>query len=157
VLQRVVEDVSERLLVLVLGLDHVRPEALAEDVVLAPVTLVERARILSVEVAHPLGQIRERCLDEEVVVVAEQAARVKAPAVVAAHAPQDLQKDGAVPVVEEDRRVVVPFRPDVVEGAGLEVTKRPAHASTVGDDACNRCTGARSGARPSQTRHVPGT
>jgi hypothetical protein len=75
-LQGVVEDVVERPLVLLFRLDHLRPEALAEDVVLAPVAFVEGARVLSVQVAHPVGQIRERRLDEKVVVVAEQAARV---------------------------------------------------------------------------------
>jgi len=64
VFQRVAEDVVERPLVLVFGLDHLRPEPLAEDVVLAPVTFVEGARVLSVQVAHPFGQVRERCLDD---------------------------------------------------------------------------------------------
>ena len=114
----------------------------------APVTFVEGARVLPVEVAHTIGQVRQGRLDEEVVVVAEQAACVQAPPVVATYAPQNLQKDGAVPVVDEDRRVVVPFRPDVVERAGLEVTKRPAHASTVGEGAGDGCSIAPFGARP---------
>ena len=156
-LEGVVEDVVERLLVLGFGLDHLRPEALAENVVLASMAFVERACVLSVQVAHPVGEVRERRLDQEVVVVAEQAACVKTPAVVAADAPQDLQEDCAVPVVEEDRRVVVPFRPDVVERARLEVTKRPAHAPTVGEGRPDGLSIARLGARPSQTRHVPGT
>jgi hypothetical protein len=126
-----VEDVVECLVVLLFGLDHFRPEALAEDVMLPSVTFVEGACVLSVQVAHARGQIRERRLDEQVVVVPEQAACVEAPAVVASHASQELQEDRAVPVVEEDRRVVVPFCSDVVVGARREVTKRPCHPSTV--------------------------
>ena len=70
---RVVEDVLERLLVLLLGFDLLRPEALAEDVIRSPVALVEGARVLAVQVAHAVGEIRERRLDDEVVVVAEEA------------------------------------------------------------------------------------
>ena len=66
----VVEDVVEGVVVLILGLDHLRPEALAEDVVLVPVTFVEGAGILAVEVAHAVGEVGQRGLDEQVVVVA---------------------------------------------------------------------------------------
>jgi hypothetical protein len=40
-------------------------------VVLSPVTLVEGARVLAVEVAHAVREVRERGLDDQVVVVAE--------------------------------------------------------------------------------------
>jgi hypothetical protein len=131
VVDRVVEDVVERVVVLLFGLDHFRPEALAEDVVLAPVAFVEGARVLAVEVAHPVGEIRQRRLDEQVVVVAEQAAGVQPPAVSTPDAPQDLEEDGAIPVVKEDRCVVVSLRPDVVVGAGRDIAVRAAHPSTV--------------------------
>ena len=113
----VVQDVLERLVVLLFRLDHLRPETTSEDVVLPTVTLVEGSRVLSVQVAHAVGQVGQRRFDEQVVVVPEQAACVKPPAVAAPHPAQQLHEYAAVPVVEEDRRVVVPFRPDVVVGA----------------------------------------
>jgi hypothetical protein len=127
VVNRVVEDVLERLVVLLCGLDLFGPEAASEDVVLAAVAIVEGAGILTVQIAHPVGEVGERRLDEEVVVVAEQAAGVQAPPVATADAPQDLGEDGPVPVVAEDRLVVIAFRPDVVEGAGGEVATRSSH------------------------------
>jgi hypothetical protein len=157
-MDRVVEDVVERVVVLLLGLDHARPEPLAEDVVLAAVPLVEGTRVLAVQVAHAVGQVRQRCLDEQVVVVAKQAAGVETPAVAAADAPQDVDEDAAVPIIEEDRRVVVPFRADVVVSPGGEVAVRTAHAATVA--AAEAAIGAMSEFRhatvtdPSRARHV---
>ena len=129
VVDRVVEDVLERGLVLLLGLDLFRPEALAEDVVLAAVALVEGAGVLAVQVAHAVGEVRERRFDHEVVVIAEQAPGVESPAIAAADPPQDLEEDAAVVVVHEDRRVVVPFGADVVVRAGREIAVRTSHRS----------------------------
>jgi hypothetical protein len=58
VVDGVVEDVLESALVLLLGLNVFRPEALPEDVVLAPVPLVEGAGVLAVQVTHPVGEVR---------------------------------------------------------------------------------------------------
>jgi hypothetical protein len=63
-IHRVVEDVLEGRVVLLLGFDHPRPESLAEDVVLAPVALVERPCVLAVEVAHAIREVREGRLDD---------------------------------------------------------------------------------------------
>ena len=126
-MDRVVEDVVDRVVVLLLRLDHPRPEPLAEDVVPAAVPLVEGAGVLAVQVAHAVGEVRQRGLDEEVVVVAEQAAGVEAPAIVALDPSQNLEEDPPVVVVLEDRIVVVALRPDVVVGAGCEVTMRTSH------------------------------
>jgi hypothetical protein len=127
VADRVVDDVLDRRVVLVFGLDHLRPEAAAEDVIFAVVPMVERACVLTVEVAHAVGEVRQRRLDEEVVVVPEQAPGMEAPPVAPADALQDLDEDRTVPVVLEDRRVVVPLRADVVVGAGLEMTEWASH------------------------------
>jgi hypothetical protein len=157
VVDRVVEDVVERVVVLLFGLDHFRPEAPAEDVILAAVAFVEGAGVLAVEIAHAVGQVGERGLYDEVIVVAEQAASVQPPAVGQVDSLEDLQEDGAIPVVEEDRGVVVPLRADVVIGAGGEMAVRPSHASTVTASrraeprAVSFVTGG------SRTRHVPGT
>jgi len=124
---RVVEDVVEGVVVLILGLDHLRPEPLPEDVMLAAMALVEGAGVLAVEVAHAVGEVGQRRLDEQVVMVAQQAPGVEAPAVSPPDAPQDVEEDSPVPVVLEDRGVVVALRPDVVVGAGGEVAVRASH------------------------------
>ena len=124
----VLEDVLERLVVLLFGLDHLRPEPAAEEVVLSGMAVVEGAGVLTVEVSHAVGEIRERCLDQQVVVVAEQAAGVQAPAVTPANAAEDLGEGGAVGVVAEDGLVVVPLRDDVVVRAFFEVAARASHA-----------------------------
>jgi hypothetical protein len=126
-MDRIVENVLDRLLVLLFGLDLFRPEAAAEDVVLPAVAVIEGAGVLAVQVAHAVGEVREGCLDEQVVVVAEQAAGVQPPAVAATDAPQDLREDRPVPVVAEDRLVVVALRSHVVVGAGGEVATRSCH------------------------------
>jgi len=126
-MEGVVEDVLERVLVLLFGFEHPRPEPAAEDVVLAVVALVEGAGVAAVEVAHAVGEVRDRRLDEQVVVVSHQAAHVQPPAVAALDASQDVDEDGPVPGVAEDRRLVVPARADVVVGAGCKVATWTAH------------------------------
>src|SRR5690349_8132647 len=96
--------------------------------VLSSMPVVECAGVLTVEVAHAVGQIRERRFDQQVVVVAEQAAGVQAPAVATADAAEDLREDGAVGIVTEDGLVVVPLRDDVVVRAFLEVAAGASHA-----------------------------
>jgi hypothetical protein len=105
----ILEDVLHGALVLLLGLDHDGVEAPPEDVVATAVALVEGSCVGAVEVAHPVGEVRERRLDEQVVVVAEQAAGVQAPAVASSYVTKKLVEDGAIPVVAEDRLVVVPL------------------------------------------------
>jgi hypothetical protein len=157
VVDGVVEDIVDGVVVLLLGLDHPGPEPLAEDMVLSAVPFVEGAGELAVEISHPVGEVGQRRLDDQVIVIAEQAAGVKAPAVAPADTLQDLQEDGAIPVVQEDRRVVVSLRADVVVGAVCEITVRTSHPSTVtaarGIDCRVQCLGA----EPQRTRHVPGT
>jgi hypothetical protein len=81
VVDGVLDDVLDRGGVLILALDHLRPEATAEDVVDAPVALVEAACVRAVEVAHAVGEVRLGRFDEQVIVVAHQAARVDPPAI----------------------------------------------------------------------------
>ena len=138
-MDRVVEDVIEGFLVLPFGLDHSGPEASSEDVVLPAVPFVEGAGVFAVQVTHALGEVRLRRLDEQVVVVAEQAAGVQAPAVAPPYATKELNEHGAIPVVAEDRLVVVALRSDVVVGAGLEVAMRSSHG---GDRSGGRRDGA---------------
>ena len=125
----IVEDVFDGVRVLLLRLDQLRPEAAAEDVIVAPVALVEGTRVGAVQVPHAVGEVRRRGFDHQVVVVPQQAAGVKPPAVAPSDAPQDLDEDRTIPVVLEDRRVVVALGSDVVVGAGGQVPVLASHRS----------------------------
>jgi hypothetical protein len=157
VVERVVDDVVDRRRVLLVRLDHLRPVTASEDVILPLVALVEGACVASVEVAHPLGEVRHGGLDEEVVVVAHQAAHVSPPAVTPFDPAQDVEENDPVSIVEHDRCVVVAPNPDVVVGAGCEVTVGPSHLPKValrnppapGFDAF--------APGPTRSHHVPGT
>jgi hypothetical protein len=126
-MDRVVDDVRERRFVLILGFDQVRPEPVAEHVVAATVAVIERPRVLAVEVAHAVGEIGQRRFDDEVVVISHQAAGVQRPAIAVHDPAQDANERVPVGVVEDDRRVVVPSRPDVVVGAGGKRTTFATH------------------------------
>jgi hypothetical protein len=131
VVNRIVDDVVERRLVLLLALDHLRPEPAPEDVVAAPVSSVEGTCVLAVEVAHAVGEVRPWRLDDEVVVVSHQAMCVRAPAVAPRDASEEAHEDPAVAVVDDDRGAVVPACAHVVVRAGFEVAMGTAHVSTV--------------------------
>jgi hypothetical protein len=157
VVERIVDDVVDSRLVLLVRLDHFRPVAAAEDVILPLVALVEGAGVAAVQVPHSIGKVRQGRLDEEVVMVPHEAPHVGAPAVAPFDAPEDVEEDDPVSIVEHDRRVVVAPDPDVVVGARSEVTVRPTHPPNValgkqadrGRDAFFSC--------PTRSRHVPGT
>ena len=125
--ERVVDDVFERGLVLLLRFDQLRPEAAAKDMVAAAMALVEGSRVDAVQVSHAVREVRDGRLDDEVVVVPQQAADMNAPVVAALHTPQDVHEDHAVPVVQHDGSLVVAARCDVVVGAGGEVAMRATH------------------------------
>jgi hypothetical protein len=74
------------------ALDHARAEAAAEDVVAEAVTLVEPARVGTAQVTHPVGEIRLRGLEDEVILRSEEAVRVEAPAVPPDHPPKEWRK-----------------------------------------------------------------
>jgi hypothetical protein len=73
----VAADVQQMLVVL----DQDRPVPALEDMPTAVVPIVEMARIETVELPHRDRQVGTRRLDDQVVVVPEQAVRVTAPAV----------------------------------------------------------------------------
>jgi hypothetical protein len=58
VVEGVVDDVVDRGLVLLVRLDHFRPVAAAEDVILPLVAFVEGAGVAAVQVPHPLREVR---------------------------------------------------------------------------------------------------
>ena len=150
--------VGDRLVVLVFGFDHPRPEAAAEDVVAALVALVEVPCVAAVQVSHPVGEVRARGLHDEVVVVSHQAAHVQAPAVAPLHAAEDVEERLPVGVVEGDRGAVVSLRHDVVVRAGGEVAVVSAHRND-GSPALRRQMAAAqfryaTGADGSRARHA---
>jgi hypothetical protein len=157
VVKGVVDDVFDRGLVLLVRLDHLRPVAAAEDVILPLVPLVEGPGVATVQVPHSLVEVRQRGLDEQVVVVPHQAAHVSAPAVAPFDPAQEVEEDDPVSIVHHDRRVVVAADPDVVVRAGFEVTEGTPHRSKVaprnpGDPRCDAFTSP-----PMRSCHVPGT
>jgi hypothetical protein len=157
VVEGVIHDVVDRGLVLILRLDHFRPVAAAEDVVLPLVALVEGAGIGTVQIPHPIGEVWQWGLDQEVVVVSHQTAHVSEPAVAPFDPAQDVEEDDPVSIVEHDRSVVVAPDPDVVVGTRGEVTVGPSHLPKV---ALRKAPGPRRDAfapRPTRSRHVPGT
>jgi hypothetical protein len=126
-------------------------------VILPFVPFVEGAGVAAVQVAHPVGEVRQRSLDEEVVVIAHQAAHVRAPAVAPFDPAQDVEEDDPVSVVQHDRRVVVATDPDVVVRTGGEVTVGPTHSPKVAlrKPLSPCCDGF--APRPTRSCHVPGT
>jgi hypothetical protein len=157
VVKGIVDDVFDRGLVLLVRLDHLRPVAAAEDVILPLVALVEGPGVATVQVTHSLVEVRQRGLDEQVVVIAHQAAHVGAPGVAPFDPAQDVEEDDPVSIVQHDGRVVVAADPDVVVRAGFEVTEGASHCSKVAPPtpAYPRCDAFTS--RPTRSCHVPGT
>jgi hypothetical protein len=128
VVGRIVDDVFQGCLVLLLRLDELRPVATAEEMVLAAVLLVEGARVAAVQVPHARAEVRGRGLHDQVVVVSHQAARVQAPPVAPFDASQEVEEDDAVFAVEHDRRAVVPAGHDVVVAPGDERSMWSSHS-----------------------------
>lgn len=91
--------------------------------------VVEAARVVTIQITHPLGEVRSSDLDDEVVVVPHQAGCVDAPAVAAADTIENPDKEAAVVAVDVDRPAVVPARCDVVEAAGDDVAKGTSHTA----------------------------
>jgi hypothetical protein len=157
VVKGIVDDVLDRGLVLLVRLDHLRPVAATEEVILPSVALIECPGVAAVQVPHSLVEVRQRGLDQQVVVVTHQAPHVSAPAVAPFDPAQDVEEDDPVSIVHHDRCVVVAADPDVVVRAGLEVTEGASHRSKVaprnpGDPCCDAFA-----PRPTRSCHVPGT
>jgi hypothetical protein len=153
----IVEDVLDRVRVLLLRLDQLRPEAAAEDMIAAPVALVEGSGVGAVQVPHAVGEVRRRRLDDQVVVVSQQAADVGPPAVAAFDPSEDVEEDDAIVVVEHDRQLIVPAGAHVVVSAVSQVSPCTAHLSTVAPASRQPRPRDGLGTPPVRTGHVPGT
>src|SRR6266542_3207223 len=136
----VLQDVLQRGLEMLLRLAQSRGKALAEDVVAASVDRVEGAGVLAVEIAHAGREIRLWRLDDEVVVVAHQAASVEAPAVPERHEAKLEEEGAAVVIVQEAELLVVAARRDVVPRAGCEIATGDAAASRSAQVCYSRVT-----------------
>jgi hypothetical protein len=156
-MDRIVEDVLERGLILLFRFDRLRPVAASEDVILAPVPLVEGAGVAAVQVAHSLVQVGGRRFQDEVVVVPHQAADVDAPAVSTFDAPEEMEEHHPVLAVDHDRCVVVPAAPDVVVAAGDELAVGTRHRPTVALPRSRLARRAPFEPPSSRPSHVPGT
>ncbi|MDX6414042.1 MAG: hypothetical protein QOH23_1452 [Gaiellaceae bacterium] len=157
VVGRIVDDVFQGCLVLLLRLDELRPVTAAEEMILATVLLVEGARVAAVQIPHARVQVRGGGLDDQVVVVSHQAARVQAPAVAPLDAPQEVEEDDVVFPVEHDRRPVVPPGDDVVVSPGHERSMWSSHPGDRSSAAGRFVRRAPFVSRPAPSSHVPGT
>jgi hypothetical protein len=156
-LDGVLENVFERRGELFVAFDELRREAFAENVVAAPATLVEAARIAAVEVAHSVGEVGLECLDNQVVVRAEEAVGMDPPGIPADDTVEELEEETAVLVVPEDESATVPPCCDVVIRAWLLVAQRSGHRCDASGRSAFDWAAAKTAAQSSLRRHVPGT
>jgi hypothetical protein len=115
------QDVLDRGAILLVTLDRLGGEALAEEVILAPVLLVEALGVAAVDLLHPAREVGIVQLDYEVEVIAHQAAGVNLPAAASGRTSDQGDEHAAVIVVGEERHTVVATRRDVVEGVRDDV------------------------------------
>jgi hypothetical protein len=128
---RILEDVAADTKVVVLRLEHLRPEPSLEDVAHLSVARVESHRVEPVEGVHPFGDVRVRRLHDEVVVVRHQAVRVDRPASCPRHLAEELGEELAVVVTAVDRRAAHAPRHHVVDPVMHARPRESSHASTV--------------------------
>jgi len=86
--------------------DRPRLEAPLEEMPDAAMARVEAGRVDPVQAFHALGERGLAALDDQVEVVAHQAVRVQLPAPAIGDAPQEVDEQPTVVVVNEDRAPV---------------------------------------------------
>ena len=96
-------DVLARRPVVRLVADDPRTEAPFEDMSATTVTVVEELRVAAVQALHSFGQVRCRCLDDEVVMRAHEAVRVHLPAKSVGDHREQVEEVDPVDVGDEDR------------------------------------------------------
>jgi len=87
------------------------------------VHLVDPLGVDVVQLAHPLGEIRIRRLNEQVIMVAHQAVGVHQPVEPMTDTAKHIQEEMAVPSAEADVLSTVTTRGDVVQGARVFESK----------------------------------
>jgi hypothetical protein len=129
---RVVEDVHDRVVEVLLVVDHPGRETLAEERATASVACVVLARVVALE---PLGRAREvlrPTLEDGVVVRSHQAEGVQAQAEPDDRAAEQPQEHEAVERVQEERSLVHAVRGHVEIAVRQLGAKDSSHASTLG-------------------------
>jgi hypothetical protein len=119
---RVGPDVFERSAVVILVLDDVGGEAVAEQVALAFSMAVEALGVDAVEPLHPVGETLAGGFEDQVVVRSQEAEGVAAPAVAVDRARQEFHEVATIDVVEEG----VLFR----DGVGRDVEEPVGEVSS---------------------------
>lgn len=112
-------------------LDQNRAKARLENVPLGLVPTVEAAGIEAVQLPHPDRDIRERRLDDEVVVIDQQAMRVEEPAVSLQDLVEGRQKPPVIRVIAENRLARIPPNDDVVDRAWVRDPMGPGDPPTL--------------------------
>jgi hypothetical protein len=101
-----------------------------EDVPAVSVNLVEPLGIDAFELPHPIGQIRVRRLQEQVVVVGDDTVCVAPPIEALAHISEHLQEQLPVAVKAEDVPTTVTARRDVLQGDRKLKSEGARHAQS---------------------------
>jgi hypothetical protein len=91
------------------------------------VARVEPLGVAAVEALEARRQLRDRGLEDEVVVVRHQAGGVHAPVVLVDDDAEEPKEDAAVVVVAVDRNPPGPTRRHVKEPVGEDVSRQPCH------------------------------
>jgi hypothetical protein len=129
---RVVVDVLNEALEVLLLLDDAALEAALEEVADAVVAAVEPDRVEAVQPLHAGRQLRLCRVDEDVEVVVEQAPGDDVPAVLPRHAVEELEPRLAIEVVEDDAPLLDAARDHVIPGGCRQLAARDSrHSATV--------------------------
>jgi hypothetical protein len=133
--------------------DHLRVEALLEQVADAIVPFVEPLRVDAVEAVHATRDVLQRGFDDEVKVVVEQAVGLNAPTEARGRGREEAQPACAIRIVGDDRHPRDAAHSEVVATGGRENTAWQASHER------NRRAGAtpRGPVRRAFYRHVTGT
>jgi hypothetical protein len=107
-------------------------EPALEDVTVEAVDVVEELRVAAVEMLHSPGEVRVEGLDEEVVVIRQQAVSAALPAEAATDGTEQVEEGAAIRVRHEHRLPTVPPRGHVVDAVWDLNTWWSGHSSTVG-------------------------
>jgi hypothetical protein len=128
---RILQDIATDTEVVVLRLEHLRPEPSLEDMADLAVARVERDRVEAVERVHTFGDVRVRRLHDQVVVVRHQAVRVDGPASRPRHLAEEPREELAVVVSAVDRRAADAPCHHVVDPVMNARPRKSRHAPTV--------------------------
>jgi hypothetical protein len=126
-IDRVLADVFESGVVVILALDQSRGVPALKEAAAAAVATVESLRVRAVHQVHAGREIHPGRLDDQVVVRAEEAARVDAPAKPLGCPLDQLDEVDSVEVAAEKKCAAGGAAGDVVEAVGQIAATHPGH------------------------------